>query len=747
MIYNQFREAGFRVFGLRGVDKDGNCGCGNPKCTAYYKHPIVSNWQHTPDWSDEQIEVMEMSGQFATGYGILVNGLIVIDVDARNGGVDSFDRLSKDIPEISGAGLVVNTGSGNGSKHLFFKAPEGVALLQHLNDYKGIDFKTSGFVVGAGSQHASGNKYELAIGSPDDIGDAPQSLVELLKRPELSRTEFNGSFVDISTNDIKEMLSNIDPDIEHDAWCKIGMSIHHSLGGAGLELWDEWSSNGEKYTGFSELEKRWHSFGKSANPATYGTLRYYAEQSGWKQPVTFVSDVVFDYDDPLDTKGVDLQRPPDFVGKLAAWINDQCRYPRERLSVAAALTAIGNIAGMRYTDDRDGVTANLFAFCVAGSGSGKEAVLQSMVKIMASAGMQAACHGAIKSEQEILRNLCRHQAAFYTLDELGYVLKKMTEAKDSYLSGVIGTLMSAYSKADGHLLLTGDSKEEVRLSLQREVKQLHAQLEDKPDERVERRLADATKALESVDAGLVNPFLSLIGFSTPVTFDAVVTPEQATNGFIGRALLFVERETNPRAKRRFKKKPMPSEMDMTIKQLGNGGRFDSLPTRVEYLGDKKEIPTNDDAADLLDKALDYFEDYGEEQKSHSGLEAIVRRAYEQVSKISLILAIPSGLRTAEHVRWAFALVKEDIDSKISLAYANDNEDSKENGDKALMLRIQSLIDRDTGATVAYLKHRMRRYKREDIETSLLKMKAVGLVEMRSHTHGGTKKTIEKWYGL
>jgi hypothetical protein len=91
---------------------------------------------------------MEAMGQFATGYGVLVNGLLVVDVDARNGGMDSYARLLESLPEIGGAGLVVNTGSGNGSKHLYFSLPEPMALLQSLPGYPGIDFKSSGFVVG-----------------------------------------------------------------------------------------------------------------------------------------------------------------------------------------------------------------------------------------------------------------------------------------------------------------------------------------------------------------------------------------------------------------------------------------------------------------------------------------------------------------------------------------------------------------------------------------------------------------------
>ena len=110
-----FIDAGVRVFGLYGAS-GGVCGCGNPECKALYKHPIASNWQHSPDWSDEQLEVMEMSGQFATGYGVLVRALLVIDVDARNGGVPSFAKLCSDtgLDLLGMAGLAVATGSGGG---------------------------------------------------------------------------------------------------------------------------------------------------------------------------------------------------------------------------------------------------------------------------------------------------------------------------------------------------------------------------------------------------------------------------------------------------------------------------------------------------------------------------------------------------------------------------------------------------------------------------------------------------------
>src|SRR5699024_1191687 len=103
----------------------GNCECGNPECTALYKHPRMSNWQHVPYYSEEQFEVMESIGHLATGYGVLIKDIFVIDVDARNGGLISYSQLCKDtgVDFESVSGYVVETGSADGSMHIYFKSP------------------------------------------------------------------------------------------------------------------------------------------------------------------------------------------------------------------------------------------------------------------------------------------------------------------------------------------------------------------------------------------------------------------------------------------------------------------------------------------------------------------------------------------------------------------------------------------------------------------------------------------------
>lgn len=286
-----FWEAGYSVFGLYGRGPDGNCECGNPNCPdkSLFKHPRVSNWQYTPCWSEEQFETMELMGHFKTGWGLVLGSknLLGVDVDARNGGLEGYAELVKDHPEVAGAGLIVNTGSGGGSKHLFFKVPEGVSLLIKLKKYKGIDFKSgASFVVGAGSVHASGNKYEIAVGSVDDIDACPAGLLEALRVPEKHRTNLNGVDIDVSHQDLADMLGAVDLYDDYEVWVKMGMAVHHVSGGSAFAVWDKWSAQSSKYDS-EEMNSKWQSFGRSANLVTMGTLFHYAEQGGWVQPVTF----------------------------------------------------------------------------------------------------------------------------------------------------------------------------------------------------------------------------------------------------------------------------------------------------------------------------------------------------------------------------------------------------------------------------------------------------------------------------
>lgn len=745
----ELMEAGLRIFPVLGaVDHDGE----PLDEKEAFKRPRSSGWKSTPLWSDEQLETMIETGQLDTGYGVLCSGLLVVDVDPRNGGTSSIERLLTDIPEIAGAGMIVETGRRDGGKHYYFKAPEGVALVTHLKGYDGIDAKSNGYVIGPASYHASGNTYRIVHGSPDEIDEAPAALVELLRKPEYHRATYEGGVMDVTHQDLADMVAVIDPDCDHETWVRVGMACHDASQGSAFEVWDEWSARGSKYPDSDTLSVRWHSFGKTSLPVTIGTLIHLATENGWVQSVTFTSDdpelTDATPDTLLDTSGVDLLRPPGFVGEVKQWIDDQCRYPREHLATAAALVSVGNVVGLRYTDDLDGVTANMFAFGVADSSSGKEAVLQACQEILVQTGISGAAHGFQKSQQEIMRNLIRHQAAFYIIDEIGIELRKVVNAQSkgsaSYLEGLIGSLMSLYSKANGFALMSGDVKEDVRASLVRDLAQ-HTKAIENNEDPTGRRASKAELSqhqLDNIDKGLDRPFLSLIGFTTAATFDSIIDEEQATSGFIGRALLVREHESNPRPKRPFRKRPMPDAMVAALQGMYDGGNFDTTRDRVEHYDPRKEVTTTQEAKDALSAALDWTMDYAERQKETTGLEAVVRRGYELISKVSLILAAPSGVRTLEHVRWSFALVRRDIDEKLRLVVSNDKTHGT---DKNLMAKITKYISDDHGETFGVIKNRLRGYKPEDVQKALDLMAANGTARKEVKQHPKTKKEIIRWY--
>lgn len=709
------------------------CDCGNPKCIAIFKHPRATNWVATPHWDDEQLDNISEAGWFDTGYGILCRGLIVIDVDARNGGVESFARLATDHPEVSEAGMIVLTGSGGGSKHLYFSVKTDIPLIAHHPDYPGVDFRSgSSFVVGVGSHHASGNKYTLAIGGPEDIEPAPPALIDLLRKPDRHRADYDGRAVDVSHSDIAEMLSHVTPDSPYDTWIKVGMSIHHATGGTGFDVWDKWSQGGSSYDP-TNMATHWHSFGRCANPVTLGTLVHHAEEGGWVWPVTFGDDAQepeTEQQSPsagIDTSGIDLTRPPGFTGRVASYIESKARRPRRHIAVGAALFALGSVYSLHYTTSvSGGVVTNMIAIGVAGSRTGKEAIEQGAGDIIRAAGFGDAIAGKIKSEQEMIRNLIRHQTVFHLIDEIGLELQKLQNASKRggapYLEGVIATLMSAYGKANGIMPLTGDAKRDVQKELRGQISNLQrAKDENTGGPHIDRKIAKAEEAYERTRDGLLNPIMALMGFTTPVTFDGLMDMQSGTNGLIGRSLIFVEHDTTPRPKENFIYPSMPEDMAATLRMLASGGIFDG-GDRIEHYGPRTPIPTSSAAQTMLKAVSDDMQERAEGETARSGLESLWMGAYELVEKVSLILAVPEGLRTEEHVRWSYALVKRDVEMKARAIVTNDR--ARDNPLQALQAKLLNLCSRDDGETMGVLANRCRPRKKEEIAKAL-----DGLIEM------------------
>jgi len=705
MHCTDFHKAGYIVFGLHSFTGTA-CDCGDTECRSPGKHPLTKGWKYTPVWSDEQWDTAVELGQFDSGYGVLCKGLLVVDIDVRNGG--SPDML----PEC---GLVVATGSGDGSLHGYYKLDSDEPLLQHLDEYPGVDFKSTGFVVGPGSRHVKG-VYRVVSGSVDEIGPPPQWLLDKLKRPAAHRTTVDGITRDYTDDELRDILNHVPNDLHYEDYIKVGMAIHHVTKGLGFHLWDEWAQRSDKYTG-NTIERRWQSFGQSYNPVTMGTLLYMADY-----PVTFTPTVYYDDKPDLDVSDVDLLRPPGFVGELAAWIESNNRRKRENLSVAAALFALGSVIGLKYTDDKDNVAANLFLCCVAGARTGKERPQECIKEVFQAAGIAKASAGDIKSEQEIMRNLTiRSQSCYLIIDELGLMLKKIKNAQKSgsaaYLEGVIKILLSAQGKANSSLGVSGDlydfliSEFSKVVTLERKKESENERFSQQTIDNMEHLLHDL-----QTTGGIVKPFLSMIGFTTPSTFNDSVTYEMATNGFFGRAFIIIEPDNSPPLKPNYKPNPLPERLKLQIMRL-----YSHMEPceRIQWNYDRVEIPTAPDALAMLQDAANELDALA--MSSEDGMEALYLGAYENITRVSLILAAAEGLRTVEHVRWAYALTLRDIRHKRALVSSNDDFDKG----SALVsgLRHHLELAGDEGLSIGVIYNRMRQYSPGDVDRALEHIKA------------------------
>lgn len=111
---------------------------------------------------------------------------LVLDIDARNGGLKSFKRFCKDTGLDPSKFVKVNSGRGDGGFHLYMTKPAEMPTRETLKKYPGVEFKTFGRqVVCAGSlHHATGDHYTFDAGHPrieDGVRPAPKGILRLIE--------------------------------------------------------------------------------------------------------------------------------------------------------------------------------------------------------------------------------------------------------------------------------------------------------------------------------------------------------------------------------------------------------------------------------------------------------------------------------------------------------------------------------------------------------------------------------------
>lgn len=170
---------GWSVVPLHDVS-GGVCSCGRVDCPSPGKHPRIA-------WEPAQVAVASVDqvrhwwGRWPeAGVGVVtgpVSGVVVLDVDPRNGGDESLARLQGRFGVLA---TTVETRTGGGGRHLWFRHPGGAVPSGPVAP--GLDVKADGgLVVIPPTRHASGRRYEWSGGAgPGEVALAapPSWLID-----------------------------------------------------------------------------------------------------------------------------------------------------------------------------------------------------------------------------------------------------------------------------------------------------------------------------------------------------------------------------------------------------------------------------------------------------------------------------------------------------------------------------------------------------------------------------------------
>lgn len=179
-----YAERGWTVVPLYGF-RDGRCTCSDPSCTqSIGKHPRIKDWVQQASTEPEIIRAWWRQWP-ESNLGIVTggrSGFVALDIDPRNGGNESLERLVREygpLPET------VESLTGGGGRHLLFQDP-CLPVRKRVGLLPGVDLCAEGAqIVAPPSAHRSGRSYAWDLAHhPDDtpLAPAPGWLVELARK-------------------------------------------------------------------------------------------------------------------------------------------------------------------------------------------------------------------------------------------------------------------------------------------------------------------------------------------------------------------------------------------------------------------------------------------------------------------------------------------------------------------------------------------------------------------------------------
>ena len=261
-----YLDAGFKVLPVHSCVQS-VCTCGRPNCSSPGKHPATGRGLYDATDDLEQITRWQ-EREPRWNWAVAVPGqYLILDVDPRNGGDNSFFSLKAAFGELPDTVEVL---TGGGGHHFYFDCGPFTYKKGPLAGFPGIDVVTlGGYVLIPPSVHASGHAYEfeassdLTEGAP--IAPVPPWLHELLSekpyepdREPLPQPGVHAAGAEELAS-VREALAAISPEFYH-TWVQVGQALQSTCWAEAFDLWNDWSRGSSKWPGDQELRRKWMTF-------------------------------------------------------------------------------------------------------------------------------------------------------------------------------------------------------------------------------------------------------------------------------------------------------------------------------------------------------------------------------------------------------------------------------------------------------------------------------------------------------
>ena len=408
-------------------------------------------------------------------------------------------------------------------------------------------------------------------------------------------------------------------------------------------------------------------------------------------------------DDDIDFQDVNADFPAQCLDLMPPVMREAFDYvigtaikPQAELTLGALIALFGAATGRKVEDDYRTRT-NVMVLGIAPSGSGKEHPRQRNKEFLLHAGMEKVnAPERIGSHAGIISAVDAHPVRLFQLDEIGRLLATMRDPKVAHLYNVGTVLMQMYSSSN--TIWTGDA------------------------------YADLSK-VKQID----QPHVCIYGSSVPESFYGSLSPENLTDGLVGRLIVFQSGATSGR--RKPESMGMPWRVLETLKmwnefQPPGGGNLDhGAPIIV------RKTPEADERHENYCNAID---------AKHSGEDSISAtiwtRAPEKAAKLALIYACcDAGGRepviTLEAENWGIMLANYSTRIVLQAARNAVSGSRYESDLKFVFNAIQNDM------TMNQLTRKTQRLKKREREEILIDLESSGAIERINEATGGRAKTL------